>query len=65
MFETTCTVLAVYKVVQMDPEDRRRATLSRRRQCERDRRASDIISGGSRGGSLGSDEPPFGSRDSD
>ena len=23
------------------------------------------ISGGSRGGSLGSDEPPFGSRDSD
>ena len=38
---TPCTVLAVYKVVQMDPEDRRRARLSRRRQRERDRRASE------------------------
>ena len=38
---STCTVLAVYKVVQMDPEDRRRARLSRRRQRERDRRVSE------------------------
>ena len=38
MFDSTC---AVYKVVQMDPEDRRRARLSRRRQRERDRRASE------------------------
>ena len=41
VFDSTCTVLAVYKVVQMDPEDRRRARLSRRRQRERDRRASE------------------------
>ena len=32
VFDSTCTVLAVYKVVQMDPEDRRRARLSRRKQ---------------------------------
>ena len=35
------TVLAVYKVVQMDPKDRKRARLSRRRQRERDRRTSE------------------------
>ena len=38
VFDSTCTVLAVYK---MDLEDRRRARLSRRRQRERDRRASE------------------------